>query len=125
MNILELKSLSQVIIKDRVALSLIIALIIVSLAFCVYVSVSVQSSSAQVVVRYTGFGSTHYYRDSWTYLLSFVGFGVFTAFLNSAIAVKFIALEKRSLGLAWLIASIALVVIAAVLIHSVIGVKYL
>lgn len=125
MNLLELKSLLHTAVKDRMALSLSIALIVVSLAFCVYIGLSVQSSSAQVVVRYTGFGSTHYYRDHWTYLLSFIGFGIFTAVLNTAIGVKFLALEKRSLALAWLIGSIGLVVVAAILIHAVVGVKYL
>lgn len=125
MNILELKSLVNAIMKDRMVTGLIATLLLVSVAFCVYIVILVQSSSAQVVVRYTGFGSTHYYRDHWVYLLSFIGFGAFTAILNTALSVKLITLERRSLAIAWLIGSIGLVVMAAILIHAVIGVKYL
>lgn len=125
MNSLELKALLHAITKDRMVMGLIIALIAVSLAFCVYIGISVHSSSAQVVVRYTGYGSTHFYRDHWTYLFSFVGFGIVTAVLNGAIGAKFVSLERRALAVAWLIGSIGIVVVAAILIHAVVGVKYL
>lgn len=125
MNILEIKSLFKTLLQDKVIAGMMLTMIILAAILSVYVVTSIQASSAQVVVRYTGFGDTHYYRNHWTYLFSFGGLGLFILIFNAFISVKLLSLQKRPLAFAWLIASLGLIVIVAILAHSVIGVKYL
>lgn len=112
-------------VRDRVLVSLIIGLVIISVLFCLYAGLSVHASDVQVATHYTGFGETNYYRDQWYYLLSFVVFGLFVAILNTAIAGKLFSLERPSLARAWVVLSICTIVIAAIIVHSVLGIAYL
>lgn len=111
--------------RDRVLIGLMIGLIALSVLFCLYTGLSVHSSDVQIATHYTGFGETNYYRDHWYYLLSFVVFGLFVAVFNTAIAGKIFLLERPTLARAWLVLSISMVVIAAIIVHSVLGIAYL
>lgn len=125
MNVSEFTSITKEIIHDRVLVGLIVGLVIVSVLFCLYAGLSVHSSDVQVATHYTGFGGTNYYRDHWYYLLSFAVFGLFVAILNTAIAGKIYSLERPTLARAWVVLSIYMVVVAAIIVHSVLGIAYL
>lgn len=125
MRVKEFISITRSLVNDRVFAGLMMGLIVLSIVFCVYVGLSVHASDVQVATHYTGFGETNYYRDHWYYLLSFVVFGIFVAVFNTAIAAKLFLLERPTLARAWLVLSISVIVIAAIIVHSILGIAYL
>lgn len=125
MIVSEITSTLKRILHDRPFFGIVVGFLVICVAYCIYAGLSLHQASTQVVVRYTGFGSTHFYRDHWLYMLTFVGFGAFSLLLNTAIAAKLLYLDKRPLAIAWIIGSMGLMVIAAIVTHSVVGVRYL
>ena len=93
-----------------------------TLAFIVYILVSVRPSDLQLVTHYTAFGVTHLYRDQWFYLLSFVGFAAIVAFLHIALAIKLYVTKGHPLAimLAWV--GIGVIVFAWITAISIINV---
>lgn len=98
---------------------------LLTLAYVTYVIFSLQPTALQVAVHYSAFGSTHFYREKWYYLISFAVFGVVMAISHIAIMIKLNKLELRPLGLAFGWLTIVTLGIATVLTHSVFGVAFL
>jgi len=44
---------------------MIVVLVLMGLAYCIYVGVSLRPSDLQVAVHYTAFGPTGFYREKW------------------------------------------------------------
>ena len=114
----------KLILADRPVLLLLAGLILASIAYCVFVALSLQPSDLQVAVHYTAYGETNFYREKWYYLLSFIGFGLIVAILNTTIAVKFYVLERRQLALFFIWMSFLLLLIAWILTSSVLRVAF-
>lgn len=89
---------------SRYLATLSIVLVILAVAYTVYIALSVRPSDLQLVTHYTAFGVTHIYRDQWWYLLSFAAFGLLVAFLHIALSIKVYEAKGRSLAImvAWL-----------------------
>ncbi len=106
-------------------LSLIVLLILLSIIYTISVAISLQPTEVQVATRYTVFGETHYYREKWYYLISFVLFGLMIAGLHTLLIIKLLLNDMRNfaIGFAWL--SIIIITIAWVLSHSVLGIAFL
>ena len=96
-------SLKEV-IKNRYLTVLCIAIALLSVAFLIYILITVRPSELQLVTHYTAYGVTHLYRDQWFYLLSFGGFGILAAILHIAMAIKAYMVKGQSLALlfAWM-----------------------
>lgn len=79
------------------------ATVLLSIAFIIYLAISVKPSDLQLVTHYTAYGVTHLYRDQWFYLLTFVGFTILVAFLHIAIAIKMYTTKGSPLAImvAW------------------------
>lgn len=79
-------------------------LVLLAIAFVIYIIFAVRPSELQQVTHYTAFGVTHLYRDQWFYLLSFGAFAVLVAFLHVAIAIKLYITKGHPLAItfAWL-----------------------
>ena len=97
--------------NKRLLLAMIL-LIVVTIGFVVYICLNIQSSELQLVVRYSAFGVTHFYRSQWFYLISFGVFGLLVSALHIMIALKLISIGNNSLSIAVVWLGIALVLIA-------------
>jgi hypothetical protein len=97
-------------------------IIVLSIAFAIYIFVSVRPSDLQLVTHYTAFGVTHLYRDQWFYLLSFAAFAVLTAFLHVAIAIKLYITKGHPLAIMFAWFGIGVIVFAWVTVASIINV---
>ena len=82
-------NVSKQILADRPFLLALIALVFFSLAFCLYVTVSLHPSELQVVTHYSAFGTTNFYRDKWFYLAGFIVFGFLNMLIYGALAIPF------------------------------------
>jgi hypothetical protein len=113
------------ILADRLMAVLIILLVLICLAYCIYVGVSLRPSDLQVAVHYSAYGETTFYRDKWYYLITFIAFGVLQAVMHTALIAKIYLQGRRQLALlfAWL--SLFLVVITWFMTWAVLKVAFL
>lgn len=94
----------KAILSDRHLVVVLAALGLLTIIYCVYVSVTLRPSDLQVVTHYTAFGSTNFYRDKWYYLINFVAFGGISYLTYVALAGKIFIQKGRGLAIpfAWL-----------------------
>ena len=110
---------------DRRIMLLMTGVLLGGVAYLIYLALNLQASDLQLATRYTSYGDTHFYREKWWYLLSFVGFGVlFIAAHLSMIAKLFvIGLKPLAYAFAWL--SLIVLVLMFVYTYSVLSIAYL
>lgn len=113
------------VLTDRFMTTLVAALLIVGIAYAVYVALALQPSDLQVAIRYTAFGNTHFYRNKWYYLISFAVFGLLLAVVHGAVAVKLYGRGQRQLAIFLTSLSLFLFVIAWITARSVLRVAFL
>ena len=94
----------QILLKHRLVVAILAVFLVESLAVFVYLVLSIQPTELQVVVHYTAYGPTNFYRDKWTYLISFVAFvsiivPLFTLLIYRILVVKG---EQLAAASAWL-----------------------
>jgi hypothetical protein len=120
-----IRSTVQQILADRVMTLLCLGLILGGIGFIVYVGLNLRASDLQLAIRYTSFGETHFYRDKWWYLLSFVGFGLLFIVAHVGILAKLyvIGLKQLAYSFAWL--SAVILVLMFVYTYSVLNIAYL
>lgn len=85
--------------KDRPAMTVCIVLVLVGIAYIVYMGVSLTPVDNQIAVRYTAYGGTNLYRNHWYYLLSFIGLAIAILIIHIGLIVKLLEREIRSLAL--------------------------
>jgi uncharacterized membrane protein len=121
----QITSSFQEVIKDRYLSVLLGAFLLLALGLLIYLLVTIRPTELQVVVHYTGFGTTNFYRDRWYYLLSFALFIVIMAVVQVVLTYRVLATKGRELAVpfAWL--NIILVVIAAALFSQVLRIASL
>lgn len=110
---------------DRPLMLFVMALILGGVAYIIYVALNLSPSDLQLAVRYTSFGETHFYRDKWWYLFSFVGFGLLFIIAHVGFVTKLFAVGYKQLAYAFGWLSLIVLVLMFVYTHSVIGVAYL
>lgn len=115
----------KILIEDRYIAGLLATLIVGCLILLGFLAVSVQPSELQVVVHYTSFGNTNFYRDRWFYLLSFGFFVVFMATIHIVLTYKMLQNKGRDLTIAFLWLSIIMLVMAAALFYQVLKIASL
>ncbi len=113
------------VVADRPLFLLLIGVIIGSLLYIAYVGINIASSDLQLAIRYTSFGETHFYRDKWWYLLSFVGFGVLFLVAHVGLAAKLVAVDLKQLAYAFMWLSVVILVLMFAYTYSVLGIAYL
>ena len=107
------------IIADRSLTVAIAALLLVTLAYVIYVSLAISPSELQVVSRYTAYGITNFYRDQWYYLFVFVGFGLLTLVLNTILSVKLLRIKGRMYAISFAWMSVLIMIIAFLAARSI------
>lgn len=110
---------------DRVVATLLGAFLLLVIAFCISVGLSLHPSELQVVTHYTAFGITNFYRDKWYYFFVFIVFAIVVGVVHACVVAKLYKEKDRSfaIGFAWL--GIVTILIAWVLVHSVLQVASL
>jgi hypothetical protein len=115
----------KTILEDRLMTVMIIVLVVLSLAYCIYVGASLRPSDLQVAVHYTAFGPTGFYRQKWYYLINFVAFGMIVAFVHATLIVKLHTQGRRQIALLFALMSFLLLVIAFFMTRAVLKVAFL
>ncbi len=111
--------------KDGYLTVLLAVFLILCVIALIVLFFTIHPSELQVVVHYTSFGPTNFYRDKWYYLLTFVGFIVLSAVIHSVISYKLLETKGRELAAAFLWLSILLVLIAAALFYQILKIASL
>mgnify|MGYP003606052736 CR=1 FL=1 len=112
-------------IADRYILSLLAVFWLICLGVLIFLAISIQPSELQVVVHYTSYGATNFYRDKWYYLISFAAYIVIIAILHSILTFKLLSAKGRDIAVAFIWLSIVIVTIAAALFYQILKVASL
>jgi hypothetical protein len=115
----------QTLLKDRYLSSLLGGFLALCLVVITYLAFMIHASELQIVVHYTSFGTTNFYRDKWYYLLSFVGFIFVAAIVHGVITYKLLEKKGRELAISFVWLSILLVLIALALFYQVLKIASL
>ena len=94
-----IKKSIKIVFSDRTVATLLIVNIVVSIVISIFLGSSIKHSEAQVITRYTTYGDANFYRSHWSSLLSYFALAFMIVFGHSALSVKLISLEKRSLAI--------------------------
>lgn len=113
------------ILSDRQITSLILIIMLFSIAYIIFVIVNLQSTELQVATQYTVFGETNFYRNKWYYLISFALFGLLVMSANVSIVVKLFFLELKNFAVAFAWLSIIIVAMAWFIANSVLSIAFL
>lgn len=111
--------------KERRLIIALSVFTVVTLAFMIYVSVNIHPGELKLVSHYSAFGSTNFYRDPWYYLVSFVIFGLAVFVSHVFITLKLLAVKGNELALAFVWASVVIIMIGAAITHQVLRVAAL
>ncbi len=109
-------------ITNRYLTVLSVVTVFLAIAFVIYIGVVVRPSELQLVTHYTAYGVTHLYRDQWFYLLTFGGFAVITALINTGIALKVYLTKGHPLAIMFAWFGIGIIVFAWLTSFSIINV---
>ena len=115
----------QQLISDRSLLTVLIVFLVGCVGTLLYLAFSVHASELQVVVHYTSYGTTNFYRDKWYYLLSFAGFIIILALSHVCLTYKILNEKGRDAARAFAWLGVVLVVIAAATIYQVLRIAAL
>lgn len=121
----QLKSSFQQLTNDRTLLVVLTVFLVGCLGTLLYLAFSVHASELQLVVHYTSYGTTNFYRDKWYYLLSFAGFIIILAISQICLTYKILNEKGRDAALAFAWLGVALVVITAATIYQVLRIAAL
>jgi hypothetical protein len=116
---------AQSLLKDRYIVSLLAGFLAICVGVLIYLAFTIHASELQVVVHYTSFGTTNFYRDKWYYLLSFVGFVIIMAITHSVITYKLLEKKNREFAASFVWLSILLILIATALFYQVLKIASL
>ena len=111
--------------SDRLLIGLLLGLCALSVVYALFVVIAIEPSDVQVVTHYTAFGPTNFYRTSWSYLITFIVFGLLYALIHGAIALKLVAEKGRPFAIGFLWLSIALMVLFFIITASILNIAAL
>lgn len=113
------------ILADRGLLTVLLLFLVCCVALLIYLGVNLQPSDLQVVVHYTSYGLTNFYRDKWYYLLGFAAFIVVHAVVYVVLTAKILNEKGRDLALAFAWLGIIIVFITSVTLFQVLRIASL
>ena len=115
----------QVLLKDRYLAWLIGVFVVLSFSFLMYLLFSVKGSDLQLVIHYTSFGSTNFYRDKWYYLLTFPVFVILMVSMHVILTYRVLTTKGKDLAVAFMWLSIFMLFIGASLAYQVLKIASL
>lgn len=120
-----LTELTKETVADRQLMTALVAVIITSIIFSVYVAVNLHPSELQVVTHYSAFGTTNFYRDKWFYLVGFVIFGIVNALAYSALACKLFLHKGREFAVSFAWLGVLVILVATSIVYQILKVAAL
>lgn len=115
----------QSLLADRALLSVLSLFLLGCLAVLIYLAVSIHVSELQIVVHYTSFGTTNFYRDKWYYLLNFVAFIIVMAVVQVILTQKILVQKGHQLAMAYAWLSVVVVFLTGATVFQVVRIASL
>jgi hypothetical protein len=112
-------------LSDRSLLMLCVSIIIFSIIYIGYVSLSLSPTELQIATRFSAFSDAQFYRNKWYYLLGFIGFGSLIAFLHVGLIAKLRSRGMRPVAVGFGVLTLLLLLVAFLWTYSVLDIAYL
>lgn len=109
---------------DRAVLAFVFAILVLGIAYIIYVISSLHIDTLPVTAHYSAFGETHYYRNKWYYLISFAAFGLLFTIAHIGLLIKLVTQDLRPLAIAFGWLSLLMLPLLFILTHSVLGIAF-
>ena len=111
-------NLFKPIIKDRRMLLAMVSVFLAGIIFFIFMILNVKSYDYLLNVRYTVFGTSEFYKDSWVYRIILAIFGLIVAFIHNFLIAKVYCISGRRVAIAFAVLSIALMVASMFIIGA-------
>ena len=111
-------NLFKPILKDRRMLITMISVFLAGIIFFIFMILNTKSYDYLLNVRYTIFGTSEFYKDSWLYRIELAFFGLIVAFLHNIIIAKMYKIAGRRTAIILAIFSIIVISIGLVVINT-------
>ena len=113
MDIEDIKLSIKRVFTDRLFLWMMASVIVVGVIYMLLIGFNIRSSDVTVYTRYTAFGEAHFYKNHWSYLFSFLLFGLIVTATHIALMIKFHNLDRRQTAVFVGWAGIAVLIVSA------------
>jgi len=113
------------IIKDRYVAGLLFLFLFLCAFTIIFLVFKIRPSELQVVVHYTSFGSTNFYRDKWYYLLTFPVFISVLAVVHGVVSYKLLNKKGRDFAITFLWFSIILILVTITFFYQILKIASL
>ena len=110
------------VIKDRMMVSILIAVFLSGLIFSIIFLTKTEVRDGLIYSRWTIFGSEHTYRDKWTYTLAMSGLGLIFAFLHSMLVAKVYLVSTKRMAAFFALFSVIVMILGVMIVSHAIGV---
>ena len=111
-------NLFKPILKDRKMLILMASVFISGIIFFIFMILNTKSYDYLLNVRYTVFGTSEFYKDSWIYRIILAIFGLIISFIHNIIIAKIYSISGRRVAVIFAIFSIVLVLVGMIIIGT-------
>ena len=111
-------NLFKPILKDRKMLILMASVFISGIIFFIFMILNTKSYDYLLNVRYTVFGTSEFYKDSWIYRIILAIFGLIISFIHNIIIAKIYSISGRRMAVVFAIFSIILVLVGMIVIGT-------
>ncbi len=111
-------NLFKPILKDRKILILMASVFLSGIIFFIFMILNTKSYDYLLNVRYTVFGTSEFYKDSWTYRIILAVFGLIISFIHNIIIAKIYSISGRRVAAIFAIFSIILVLVGMIIIGT-------
>lgn len=111
-------NLFKPILKDRKMLILMASVFISGIIFFIFMILNTKSYDYLLNVRYTVFGTSEFYKDSWIYRIILAIFGLIISFIHNIIIAKIYSISGRRVAVIFAIFSIILVLVGMIIIGT-------
>lgn len=111
-------NLFKPIIKDRRMLLAMVSVLLAGIIFFIFMILNVKSYDYLLNVRYTVFGTSEFYKDSWVYRIILAIFGLIVAFIHNILIAKVYNVSGRRVAIAFAVLSVALMVASMFIIGA-------
>lgn len=95
-----------------------IAVFLAGIIFFIFMILNTKSYDYLLNVRYTIFGTSEFYKDSWFYRIELAFFGLIVAFLHNIIIAKMYKIAGRRTAIVLAIFSVVVILIGLVVINT-------
>ncbi|MCL2451840.1 hypothetical protein FWD20_03145 [Candidatus Saccharibacteria bacterium] len=116
---MKVKNLFLEAIKSRIFSALWVVILLQVISLVILVATNIHSNHLQIPVRFNAFSTSQYFRDQWFYLFNFIIFGITILIANGLISLKILEVKGRHLALSFLWFTVAILLIATILIASI------